>query len=74
MARGRTVDSDVSGSGTFGASSSAQPPVPPLLPSVPSPSTPIPGPVESSPASQSPTVPEAFRMGRGYYGYAKSGL
>ncbi|KDP41101.1 hypothetical protein JCGZ_03231 [Jatropha curcas] len=34
-----------------------QPPVPPSLPSVPSSSTPLPGPVESSPASQSPTTP-----------------
>ncbi|KDP37586.1 hypothetical protein JCGZ_07932 [Jatropha curcas] len=57
-----------------GASSSAQPPVSPSLSSIPSSSTPLPGPAESSPASLSPTAPEAFRMGRGYYGYAKSGL
>ncbi|KDP20536.1 hypothetical protein JCGZ_05057 [Jatropha curcas] len=88
MARGRAVDSNAS------ASSSTQPPVPPSLPSVPSSSnplpgpiesspasqsptalvTPLPGPIESSPASQSPTALEAFRMGRGYYGYAKCGL
>ncbi|KDP30386.1 hypothetical protein JCGZ_17115 [Jatropha curcas] len=59
---------------TFGASSSAQPPVPLPLPSIPSSSTPFPRLAESSPASQSPTAPEAFRMGRGYYSYAKSGL
>ncbi|XP_037492242.1 uncharacterized protein LOC105629783 [Jatropha curcas] len=40
------------------ASSFAQPPMPPSLPSVPFSSAPIPRPVESSPASQSPTVPE----------------
>ncbi|KDP46732.1 hypothetical protein JCGZ_06520 [Jatropha curcas] len=62
MARGRTVDLDASGSATFffnasGASSSTQPPVPPSLSSVPSSFTSIPRPVESSPASQSPTVP-----------------
>ncbi|XP_037493929.1 uncharacterized protein LOC119370264 [Jatropha curcas] len=45
-----------SSSGTSGASSSAQPPMLPSLPSVPSSSTPLPGPVESSPASQSPTT------------------
>ncbi|KDP34280.1 hypothetical protein JCGZ_12809 [Jatropha curcas] len=38
------------------ASSSAQPPVPPSLPFIPSSSTPFPGPVESSPVLQSPTA------------------
>ncbi|KDP25702.1 hypothetical protein JCGZ_24151 [Jatropha curcas] len=46
-----------SSSGTLWASSSAQPPVSPPLPSIPSSSTPFPGPAESSPASQSPTTP-----------------
>ncbi|KDP30540.1 hypothetical protein JCGZ_15249 [Jatropha curcas] len=46
-----------SSSGTFGASSSTQPPMPSSLPSIPSSSTPLPGPVESSPASLSPTAP-----------------
>ncbi|KDP23111.1 hypothetical protein JCGZ_01150 [Jatropha curcas] len=40
----------------LGASSSTHPPVPPSLPSVPSSSTPLPGLIESSPASQSPTA------------------
>ncbi|KDP42096.1 hypothetical protein JCGZ_01884 [Jatropha curcas] len=71
MARGRAFDSEASGSGTSRASSCPQPPVPPSLPSVPSSSTPLPGPIKSSPASQSPTKPEAFCMGRCYYGYAK---
>ncbi|KDP24682.1 hypothetical protein JCGZ_26460 [Jatropha curcas] len=44
-------------SGTHGASSFAQHPVPPPLPSIPSSSTPFPRPVDSSPASQSPTAP-----------------
>ncbi|KDP42265.1 hypothetical protein JCGZ_01589 [Jatropha curcas] len=44
-----------------GASSSAQPPMPPSLPSVPSSSTPLSGPVESSPASQSPTAPASSK-------------
>ncbi|KDP25952.1 hypothetical protein JCGZ_23039 [Jatropha curcas] len=55
------------------------------LPYVPSSSTLLPGPAESSPASQSPTAPTSLEprdklslavghMGRGYYGYAKSGL
>ncbi|KDP41053.1 hypothetical protein JCGZ_03159 [Jatropha curcas] len=56
MARGRAFDLDASDSGTVGASSSTQPPVPPSLPSIPSSSTSLPGPVESSPASQSPTA------------------
>ncbi|KDP27122.1 hypothetical protein JCGZ_22031 [Jatropha curcas] len=44
-------------SGTSGASSSAQRPVlPPSLPSTPSSSTPVFGPVQSPPAAQSPTV------------------
>ncbi|KDP44822.1 hypothetical protein JCGZ_01322 [Jatropha curcas] len=56
-----------------GASSSAQSPVPPSLPSVPSSFTPLPGPVESSPASQSPTAPgsgwgSAMRLGRMWNG------
>ncbi|KDP22698.1 hypothetical protein JCGZ_02533 [Jatropha curcas] len=46
MARGSAFDSDASNSGPHGA-----------LPSVPSSSTPLPGPVESSPASQSPNAP-----------------
>ncbi|KDP39721.1 hypothetical protein JCGZ_02741 [Jatropha curcas] len=63
-----------SSSGMSGASFSAQPPVSPSLPSVPSSFTPLPRPIESSPASQSPTAQEAFCMGRGHYDYAKSGL
>ncbi|KDP44649.1 hypothetical protein JCGZ_19685 [Jatropha curcas] len=43
--------------GTFRALSSAQPPVPPSLPSVPSSSTPLPGLVVSSSSSQSLTTP-----------------
>ncbi|KDP25985.1 hypothetical protein JCGZ_22715 [Jatropha curcas] len=46
-----------SSSGMSGASSSAQPSVPPPLPSIPSSSTPFPRPEESSPASESPTTP-----------------
>ncbi|KDP27471.1 hypothetical protein JCGZ_20127 [Jatropha curcas] len=71
--RGGTIPPLFSSS-MFGASSSAQPPVLPSLPSIPSSFTPLPRPAESSLASQSPTAPEAFHMGRGYYGYAKSGL
>ncbi|KDP37705.1 hypothetical protein JCGZ_06846 [Jatropha curcas] len=49
--RGGTIPPP-SSSSTSGASSSAQPPMPPSLPSIPSSSAPLPGPVESSPASQ----------------------
>ncbi|KDP43677.1 hypothetical protein JCGZ_24135 [Jatropha curcas] len=71
--RGGTIPPP-SSSGTSGASSSAQPLMPPSLPAIPSSSTPLPRPAKSSPASQSPTAPDAFRMGRGYYGCAKSAL
>ncbi|KDP42056.1 hypothetical protein JCGZ_03267 [Jatropha curcas] len=54
--RGGTIPPP-SSSGTSGASSSTQPPVLPALPSVPPSSTPLPGPVESLPASLSPTAP-----------------
>ncbi|KDP36556.1 hypothetical protein JCGZ_08323 [Jatropha curcas] len=61
MVRGMAFDSDGSGSGPRGGtsetSSSAQPPVLASLPSVPSSSSPLPEPVESSPASQSTTTP-----------------
>ncbi|KDP36487.1 hypothetical protein JCGZ_09506 [Jatropha curcas] len=53
-----------SSSGTYGASSSAQPLMPPSLPSIPSSSTPLPRPVESSPASQSPTAPTSRQIMR----------
>ncbi|KDP36509.1 hypothetical protein JCGZ_09335 [Jatropha curcas] len=61
--RGGTIPPP-SSSGTSRASSSTQPPVPPSLPSVPSSSTPPPGPVESSPASQSPTAPASRQIMR----------
>ncbi|KDP43681.1 hypothetical protein JCGZ_24139 [Jatropha curcas] len=55
--RGRGGTIRPSSTGTYGASSSAQQPVvPPSLPSVPSSFPPLSGPVESSPAAQSPTV------------------
>ncbi|KDP26169.1 hypothetical protein JCGZ_22263 [Jatropha curcas] len=59
--RGGTIPPPASSSGTSGASSSAQPPVPSSLPSIPSSSTPLLGPVESSPASQSPTAPASSK-------------
>ncbi|KDP30512.1 hypothetical protein JCGZ_17132 [Jatropha curcas] len=83
--RGQRVTISLPSSGTSRASSSAQPPVSPPLPSIPSSST---RPVESSPASQSPIAPasseprnnlslvarQSILYGKGYYGYAKSGL
>ncbi|KDP22742.1 hypothetical protein JCGZ_02401 [Jatropha curcas] len=57
MARAKAFDSDASGSGTSGLSSSAhQPVLPPSLPFVPSSSTPVSRPIQSSPAAQSPTI------------------
>ncbi|KDP41117.1 hypothetical protein JCGZ_03247 [Jatropha curcas] len=61
-ARGRGGSIPPSSSGTSGASSYARRPVlPPSLPSAPSSSTPVSGPIQSPPAAQSPTVQEAVR-------------
>ncbi|KDP43679.1 hypothetical protein JCGZ_24137 [Jatropha curcas] len=71
--RGGTIPPP-SSSDKSGASSSAQPLVPQSLPSTPSSSAPLSRPVKSSPTSQSPTALDAFRMGRGYDGYANNAL